>query len=52
MDNGLIFPYPRRNAHDDPGHANHPNPPRTSVRGRARVGPGPVVVERWGDAGR
>ena len=24
MDNGLIFPYPRRSAHDEPCHANHP----------------------------
>jgi hypothetical protein len=25
MDNGLIFPYPRRNDHDEPCCANHPN---------------------------
>ena len=25
MDNGLIFPYPRRSAHDEPGDANRPN---------------------------
>ena len=26
MDNGLIFPYPRKSAHGEPGCANHPNP--------------------------
>lgn len=24
MDNGLIFPYRRNGAHDEPGDANHP----------------------------
>ena len=27
MDNGLIFPYPRRSAHDEFFHANHPSLP-------------------------
>ncbi len=26
MDNGLIFPYRQRSAHDEPGDANHPKP--------------------------
>ena len=26
MDNGLIFPYRQRDAHDEPGDANHPKP--------------------------
>jgi hypothetical protein len=25
MDDGLIFPYPRRSAHDEPSGANHPS---------------------------
>ena len=25
MDNGLIFPYPRRTAHTEPGDAKHPS---------------------------
>ena len=25
MDNGLIFPYPRKSVHDEPRCANHPN---------------------------
>jgi hypothetical protein len=25
MDNGLIFPYPRKSAHDEAGDANRPN---------------------------
>ena len=25
MDNGLIFPYPRRSAHAEPGDANRPD---------------------------
>ncbi len=27
MDNGLIFPYPRKSAPDEPYCANHPNLP-------------------------
>ena len=56
MDNGLIFPYPRVGARDEPVCANHPNlagglvSARLLVRGS--VGPWAVVVERWGDAGR
>ncbi len=26
MDNGLIFPYPRRSAHAGPSETNHPKP--------------------------
>jgi hypothetical protein len=57
MDNGLIFPYRQSSAHDEPGDANHP----TRVfhfcvfdvgGGPDSVGPEPVVVKRWGDAGR
>ena len=29
MDNGLIFPYPRRSAQDEPSGANYPNLPAT-----------------------
>lgn len=36
MDNGLIFPYRRNGAHDEPGDANHPKRlvPESSDRGR------------------
>ena len=37
MDNGLIFPYPRRNAHAEPSDANRPNTRAGSFEGR-RVG--------------
>ena len=50
MDNGLIFPYPRRSAHDEPRCANH----LLTVDLRASVGwlgTWRVVVKRWGDAG-
>jgi hypothetical protein len=52
MDNGLIFPYPRRNAHAEPADANHPNQASSSERVLGSVGPGVVVGKRWGDAGR
>ena len=51
MDNGLIFPYPRRSDPDEPRCANH-------LRGRdpfgvsgVWLGTWRVVVKRWGDAG-
>ena len=52
MDNGLIFPYPRRNAHAEPSDANHPNYRRPLWVEVGRLGPGLVVGKRWGDAGR
>jgi hypothetical protein len=56
MDNGLIFPYRRSGAHDEPGDANHPKPSLSIPFGGERVGQSvgsdPVVVKRWGDAGR
>jgi hypothetical protein len=55
MDNGLIFPYPRRNAHAEPSDANRPNT-RGLVLSRigagTSAGSGLVVGKRWGDAGR
>ena len=33
MDNGLIFPYRQRDAHDEPGDANHPKPAATVPSG-------------------
>ena len=33
MDNGLIFPYPRVSARDEPVCANHPNLPVTAPFG-------------------
>jgi hypothetical protein len=33
MDNGLIFPYPRVGAHDEPSCANHPIPLLPLFRG-------------------
>jgi hypothetical protein len=54
MDNGLIFPYPRVCVPDEAGETNHPKPaPIPSGSGVVwSVGPDPVVVKRWGDAGR
>ena len=56
MDNGLIFPYPRVRVPDEAGDTNHPKPLLTCHFGGGRlgwsVGPDPVVVKRWGDAGR
>jgi hypothetical protein len=50
MDNGLIFPYPRRSAHDQTVCAN----PRSfwilRVKGMDR-GSWVGVVKRWGDVG-
>ena len=37
MDNGLIFPYPRKSVPDEPRCANHPNHPTVF---------GPTVGER------
>ena len=37
MDNGLIFPYPRRNAHAEPSDANRPNAASDPFGVRARV---------------
>jgi hypothetical protein len=50
MDNGLIFPYPRRSVPDEPCCANHLHQAdlRASV---VWLGPRQVVVKRWGDAG-
>ena len=50
MDNGLIFPYPRRSDHDEPRCANH----LLTADLRASLmwlGSRRVVVKRWGDAG-
>jgi hypothetical protein len=52
MDNGLIFPYPRRSAPDQARCANQPLGGAVFGPGRRRVGPWRVVVKRWGDAGR
>ena len=56
MDNGLIFPYRQSSAHDEPGDANHLKPCLQEPFGAdgvwQSVGPEPVVVKRWGDAGR
>lgn len=38
MDNGLIFPYPRRNAHAEPSDANRLKLRDVSPSGGARVG--------------
>ena len=55
MDNGLIFPYPCMNARDESILLTTQMVVYQSLRG-ARiagcVGPGLVVVKRWGDAGR
>jgi hypothetical protein len=50
MDNGLIFPYPRRSDPDEPRCANHLRYAdlRASV---SWLGTWRVVVKRWGDAG-
>ena len=52
MDNGLIFPYPRRSAPDGAGDADRPSHGGTSVLLVGSAGPDPVVVKRWGDTGR
>ena len=52
MDNGLIFPYPRKSAHDEPRCANHPNWLEAFGLRLGSVGTWWVVVKRWGDAGR
>ena len=52
MDNGLIFPYPRRNAHDEPCCANHFTLFEAFGLMMVWVGTWRVVVKRWGDAGR
>jgi hypothetical protein len=50
MDNGLIFPYPRRSDPDEPRRANRDL--RASLRADPAVaGTWRVVVKRWGDAG-
>lgn len=36
MDNGLIFPYPRRSAHAEPSDANHPTPVSSLVERAGR----------------
>ncbi len=55
MDNGLIFPYPCVGARDESILLTTQKVVYQSLRG-ARiagcVGPGLVVVKRWGDAGR
>jgi hypothetical protein len=55
MDNGLIFPYRQKHAHDEAHDANHPKHHHLTLRGEGcvrSVGPECVVVKRWGDAGR
>ena len=53
----MIFPYRQHGAPDESGDANHPKlVARVGLRvvgGHLwSVGPDPVVVKRWGDAGR
>ena len=50
MDNGLIFPYPLRIAHDEPRCASHLRDVDLRAS-EAWLGPRRVVVKRWGDAG-
>ena len=55
MDNGLIFPYPCVGAPDESIVLTTQNLSYQSLRGAGDggcVGPGRVVVKRWGDAGR
>ena len=55
MDNGLIFPYPCVGAHDESILLTTQKVANQLLReaGVAGcVGPGWVVVKRWGDAGR
>ena len=55
MDNGLIFPYPCVGAHDESILLTTQMVDDRSLRGEeftGCVGPGWVVVKRWGDAGR
>ena len=40
MDNGLIFPYPQRNAQDEPFHANYLNLLMASAGGEGDWDPG------------
>ena len=50
MDNGLIFPYPRKSDPDEPRCANHLRHVCLRV-GVAWLGTWRVVVKRRGDAG-
>ena len=55
MDNGLIFPYPCVGAPDESILLTTQKVADHSLRGMTVagcVGPGWVVVKRWGDAGR
>jgi hypothetical protein len=55
MDNGLIFPYPCMSARDESILLTTQKVVYQSLRGARTagcVGPGLVVVKRWGDAGR
>ena len=55
MDNGLIFPYPCVGAPDESILLTTQKVHDGSLRGdefAGCVGPGLVVVKRWGDAGR
>jgi hypothetical protein len=51
MDNGLIFPYPQKSAHTEPGNAKRQKL-RILREERWIARPEPVVGKRWGDAGR
>ena len=55
MDNGLIFPYPCVGVPDESILLTTQMVAYRSLRGERTagcVGPGWVVVKRWGDAGR
>ena len=56
MDNGLIFPYPCVGARDESilltTQKVADQSPFRGARAIGCVGPGVVVVKRWGDAGR
>ena len=56
MDNGLIFPYPCVGARDEAilltTQRVADRIPFRVMRAAGCVGPGLVVVKRWGDAGR
>ena len=56
MDNGLIFPYPCVRARDESilltTQKVADQSPFWGARAAGCVGPGLVVVKRWGDAGR
>ena len=51
MDNGLIFPYPRRSVPDEPRCANLLTARAPSGVMVGWLGTWWVVVKRWGDAG-